>query len=95
MFSKVKDFYNSKIKKTDEPQSVVRADQVEAQQEKMRMQERRRVEQEYADAHPEQILKENLDSFDDKTNKLKKKLNIAIITIFGLIILVLLILFFI
>ncbi len=95
MFSKIKDFYNSKVKKDEQPKSVVRADQVEKQQEQMRMQERRRVEQEYAQEHPEQIIEENMQAFDYKTNKLKKKLNIAIITIFGLIVLVFLILFFI
>jgi len=95
MFSKIKDFYNSKVKKDEQPKSVVRADQVEKQQEQMRMQERRRVEQEYAQEHPEQIIEENMQAFDYKTKKLKKKLNIAIITIFGLIVLVFLILFFI
>ncbi|HIY91360.1 MAG TPA: hypothetical protein H9820_00265 [Candidatus Companilactobacillus pullicola] len=61
----------------------------------MRMQERRRAEQEYAKQHPEQIIEEKMQSFENKTNSLKKKLNIAIITVFGLIILVFLILFFI
>ncbi|QFR70695.1 hypothetical protein LP238_11000 [Companilactobacillus paralimentarius] len=83
------------MKSTDQPQTVVRADQVEQQQEKLRMQERRRAEQEYAKQHPEQIIEEKMQSFDNKTNRLKKKLNIAIITVFGLIILVFLILFFI
>ncbi|WP_267901942.1 hypothetical protein [Companilactobacillus bobalius] len=41
MFSKLKDFYHSKTKSADQPQTVVRADQIEQQQEKMRMQERR------------------------------------------------------
>lgn len=95
MFSKIKDFYNSKVKKSDHPQTVVRADQVEAQQQKIREQERLRAEQEYQQQHPEQIIQENLQSFENKTNKLKKKLNIAIITVFGLIVLVFLILFFI
>lgn len=95
MFSKIKDFYNSKVKSSGQPQTVVRADQVEAQQQRIREQERQRAEEEYQQQHPEQNIRENLSSFDDKTNKLKKKLNIAIITIFGLIILVLLILFFI
>lgn len=95
MFSKLKDYYHSKIKSTDQPQTVVRADQVEQQQEKLRMQERRRAEQEYAKQHPEQIIEEKIQSFDNKANRLKKKLNIAIITVFGLIILVFLILFFI
>ena len=95
MFSKLKDLYHSKTKSANQPQTVVRADQVEQQQEKMRMQERRRAEQEYAKQHPEQIIEEKMQSFDNKTNRLKKKLNIAIITVFGLIILVFLILFFI
>ncbi|MFC6176033.1 hypothetical protein ACFQAV_04245 [Companilactobacillus huachuanensis] len=95
MFSKLKDFYNSKVKSTQQPQTVVRADQVEAQQQKIREQERRRAEEEYKQQHPEQIIQENLSTFEDKTNKLKKKLNIAIITVFGLIVLVFLILFFI
>lgn len=98
MFDKVKDFYNSKVKssnKEEQPQTVVRADQVEAQQQKIREQERRRAEEEYKQQHPEQIIQENLSSFEDKTNKLKKKLNIAIITVFGLIVLIFLILFFI
>lgn len=95
MFSKIKDFYNSKVKKSDQPQTVVRADQVEAQQQKIREQERQRAEKEYQQQHPEQIIQENLESFENKTNKLKKKLNIAIITVFGLIVLVFLILFFI
>lgn len=95
MFSKIKDFYNSKVKKADQPQTVVRADQVEAQQQKIREQEQRRSEQEYQTQHPEQIIQENMRFFEDKTNKLKKKLNIAIITIFGLIVLVFLILFYI
>ncbi|MCV3763840.1 hypothetical protein OF389_13065 [Companilactobacillus farciminis] len=95
MFSKVKDFVNSKVKKSDSPQTVVRADQVEAQQQKIRQQERQRAEKEYQQQHPEQTIQENLEVFEYKTNKLKKKLNIAIITVFGLIILVFLILFFI
>lgn len=95
MFSKIKDFYNSKVKKNDQPQSVVRADQVEKKQAEMRLQERRRAEQEYAQQHPEQIIEENMQSFENKTNQLKKKLNIAIITVFGLIVLVFLILLYI
>jgi len=95
MFSKIKDFYNSKFKKSDQPQTVVRADQVEAQQQRIREQAEQRSEQEYQEQHPEQIIEENLQSFENKTNKLKKKLNIAIITIFGLIVLVFLILFYI
>ncbi|GEO62834.1 hypothetical protein [Companilactobacillus nantensis] len=97
MFDKVKNFYNSKVKSSNkqQPQTVVRADQVEAQQQKIREQERRRAEEEYRQQHPEQVIQENLSVFDEKTNKLKKKLNIAIITIFGLIVLVFLILFFI
>ncbi|MBL3530308.1 hypothetical protein JMJ99_02920 [Companilactobacillus zhachilii] len=95
MFDKIKDFYNSKVKSSKQPQTVVRADQVEAQQQKIREQERRRAEEEYRQQHPEQVIQENLSFFDEKTNKLKKKLNIAIITVFGLIVLVFLILFFI
>lgn len=95
MFSKVKDFVNSKVKKKDDPKTVVRADQVEAQQQRIRQQERQRAEKEYQQQHPEQTIQENLEVFEYKTNKLKKKLNIAIITVFGLIVLVFLILFFI
>ncbi|APU71598.1 hypothetical protein LCR01_08670 [Companilactobacillus crustorum] len=95
MFSKIKDFYNTKVKKETQPQTVVRADQIEEQQRKIREQERQRAESEYQQEHPEQIIQENLQSFENKTNKLKKKLNIAIITIFGLIVLVFLILFYI
>lgn len=95
MFSKVKDFVNSKIKKSNHPQTVVRADQVEAQQQRIRQQERERAEKEYQQQHPEQTIQENLEVFEYKTNKLKKKLNIAMITVFGLIVLVFLILFFI
>ena len=95
MFSKLKDFYNSKVKKSDQPQTVVRADQVEAQQQKIREQERLRSEEEYKQQHPEQILQKNMEVFEEKTNRLKKKLNIAIITVFGLIVLVFLILFYI
>ncbi|PMD69113.1 hypothetical protein [Companilactobacillus nuruki] len=95
MFSKIKDFYNSKFKKTDQPQTVVRADQIEQQQQRIREQERLRAEEEYKQQHPEQIIQENLQSFENKTNKLKKKLNIAIITVFGLVVLVFLILFYI
>lgn len=91
MFSKIKDFYNSKVNKNQQPQSVVRADEVEQHQARLRKQ----AEEEYAQQHPEQIIQENLESFENKTNKLKKKLNIAIITVFGLIVLVFLILFFI
>jgi len=94
MFSKIKDFYHMKIKK-DQPQTVVRADQVVQQQEKMRRQEQQRSNQEYNKQHPEQIAEEKMQVFDYKTNRLKKKLNIATITIFGLIVLVFLILFFI
>jgi len=95
MFSKVKDFLDSKFKKNDQPQSVVRADQVAARQQEMREQERQQAEDEYTREHPDQVLEEKLEYFDYKTNKLKKKLNIAIITVFGLIVLVFLILFFI
>lgn len=95
MFSKIKDFYNSKVKKSTQPQTVVRADQVEAQQQRIREQEQQRSEQEYQQQHPEQIIQDNMRVFEEKTNRLKKKLNIAIITIFGLIILVFLILFYI
>ncbi|KRO00228.1 hypothetical protein [Companilactobacillus kimchiensis] len=95
MFSKIKDFFDSKIKKDDQPQTVVRADQVEAQQQRIREQAQQRSEADYQQQHPEQIIEKNLQSFENKTNKLKKKLNIAIITIFGLIILVFLILFYI
>ncbi|MQS74937.1 hypothetical protein [Companilactobacillus halodurans] len=95
MFSKIKNFYNSKVKKSNQPQAVVRADQVEAQQQRIREQERQRSENEYRQEHPEQTIQENIQSFEIKTNRLKKKLNIAIITVFGLIILVFLILFFI
>ncbi|WP_334332653.1 hypothetical protein [Companilactobacillus sp. HBUAS59544] len=94
MFSKIKDFYHSKIKK-NQPQSVMRADQVEKQQQKYRQQQRKAAEKAYAQEHPEQILEEKTRVFEYKTNQLKKKLNIAIITVFGLIILVFLILFFI
>lgn len=94
MFSKIKDFYHSKVKK-DQPQSVMRADQVEKQQLKYRQQQRKAAEDTYAQEHPEQILKEKMQDFEYKTNRLKKKLNIAITTVFGLIILVFLILFFI
>lgn len=95
MFSKIKDFYNSKVKKPTQPQTVVRADQVEAQQQRIREQEQQRSEQEYQQQHPEQVIQENMEVFEEKTNKLKKKLNIAIITMVGLIILVFLILFYI
>ncbi|MFC6323430.1 hypothetical protein [Companilactobacillus baiquanensis] len=75
--------------------SVVPADQIEKRQQEMRDQERIRAEEEYRNEHPDQIMQEKLESFENKTNKLKKKLNIAIITVFGLIIIVFLILFFI
>ncbi|KRK99256.1 hypothetical protein [Companilactobacillus futsaii] len=95
MFSKVRDFVNSKVKKNNHPQTVVRADQVEAQQQRIKEQERQRAEKQYQQQHPEQTIQENMELFEYKTNKLKKKLNIAIITVFGLIVLVFLILFFI
>lgn len=92
-FSKVKNVFT----KSDESHydSVVPADQVEKRQQEIRDQERIRAEEEYRREHPDQIIQEKLESFENKTNKLKKKLNIAIITVFGLIIIVFLILFFI
>ncbi|MFH5810952.1 hypothetical protein [Companilactobacillus sp. FL22-1] len=97
MFSKIKDFFNSKTKSSaaKQPQTVVRADQIEQQQQRIREHEQQRAENEYQQQHPEVQLQENLEEFEVKTNKLKKKLNIAIITVFGLIILVFLILFYI
>ena len=91
--SKVKNFFS----KSEEPNydSVVPADQVEKRQQEIRDQERQRAEEEYPQTHPDQIMQEKMESFENKTNKLKKKLNIAIITVFGLIVIVFLILFFI
>ncbi|AKP68370.1 hypothetical protein ABM34_01890 [Companilactobacillus ginsenosidimutans] len=68
---------------------------LQKQQAAMANQKRQEVEREYREQHPDQIKQENELSFEHKTNKLKKKLNIAIITVFGLIIIVFLILFFI
>lgn len=93
LFSKIKDRFSNSNK--SEYDSVVPADQIEKRQQEIRDQERMRAEEEYRREHPDQIMQEKLESFENKTNKLKKKLNIAIITVFGLIIIVFLILFFI
>lgn len=75
--------------------SVMTEEELQRRQRAMADQKRREVEQEYQQEHPDQIREEKELSFENKTNKLKKKLNIAIITVFGLIIIVFLILFFI
>ncbi|APX73411.1 hypothetical protein BTM29_10985 [Companilactobacillus allii] len=69
-------------------------DKVEQRQKELRDQERKRVEEQYREQHPDQIEEEKIASFEYKTNRLKKRLNIAIITIFGLIVIVFLVLFF-
>lgn len=81
-------------KKNDSNSSVVSADEVEKRQRELRDQERKRVEAEYRREHPDQIEQEKMISFENKTNRLKKRLNIAIITVFGLIVIVFLVLFF-
>ncbi|WP_334328867.1 hypothetical protein [Companilactobacillus sp. HBUAS59699] len=81
-------------KKSDPNSSVVSADEVEKRQRELRDQERKRVEEEYRKEHPDQIEQEKMISFENKTNRLKKRLNIAIITVFGLIVIVFLVLFF-
>ncbi|WP_246005654.1 hypothetical protein [Companilactobacillus insicii] len=81
-------------KKEESNGSVVSADEVEKRQRELRDQERKRVELEYKREHPDQIKQEKMISFENKTNRLKKRLNIAIITVFGLIVIVFLILFF-
>ncbi|KRK80694.1 hypothetical protein [Companilactobacillus nodensis] len=81
-------------KKTGSSGSVVSADEVEKKQRELRDKERKRVEEEYRREHPDQIEQEKMTSFENKTNRLKKHLNIAIITVFGLIVIVFLVLFF-
>ncbi|WP_225426567.1 hypothetical protein [Companilactobacillus hulinensis] len=81
-------------KKNQSSGSVVSVDEVEKKQKELRDQERKRVEEEYKRQHPDQIEEEKLISFEHKTNRLKKRLNIAIITVFGLIVIVFLVLFF-
>ncbi|MFD1418741.1 hypothetical protein [Companilactobacillus keshanensis] len=93
LLSKVKGVFSKSDKSKYD--SVVPADQVEKRQQELRDRERQRVEEDYRQTHPDQIMQEKMESFENKTNKLKKKLNIAIITVFGLIVIVFLILFFI
>ncbi|WP_125589553.1 hypothetical protein [Companilactobacillus jidongensis] len=81
-------------KKDNSSSSVVSADEVEKKQRELRDQERKRVEEEYREEHPDQIEQEKMVSFENKTNRLKKRLNIAIITVFGLVVIVFLVLFF-
>ncbi|MQS52271.1 hypothetical protein [Companilactobacillus mishanensis] len=98
MFSKLRSRFNgNKFNKKNNAQSlnpVVSEEDIQKQQQAIANQERQRVEQEYRKQHPDQMKEEQKLSFDHKTNKLKKRLNIAIITVFGLIVLVFLILFF-
>lgn len=98
MFSRIKALIN-RSNGTDKSgqsiNSVVSEDDIKKQQAIIASQHRQQVEDEYRKQHPDQIREEKALSFEHKTNKLKKKLNIAIITVFGLIIIVFLILFFI
>lgn len=98
MFSRLKNLINKTNDANNDPQqtsSVMTEEELQRRQRAMADQKRREVEQEYQQEHPDQIREEKELSFENKTNKLKKKLNIAIITVFGLIIIVFLILFFI
>ncbi|MCH4008435.1 hypothetical protein [Companilactobacillus sp.] len=98
MFSRLKNLINKTNDTNNDPQqtsSVMTEEELQRRQRAMADQKRREVEQEYQQEHPDQIREEKELSFENKTNKLKKKLNIAIITVFGLIIIVFLILFFI
>lgn len=97
MFASFKNLFKSKNRSAEDSplNSVVSENDVQRQQEQINDQQRREVEERYRQQHPDQIKQEKELSFEHKTNKLKKKLNIAIITVFGLIIIVFLILFFI
>lgn len=98
MFSRLKNLINKTNDTNNNQQqtsSVMTEEELQRRQRAMADQKRREVEQEYQQEHPDQIREEKELSFENKTNKLKKKLNIAIITVFGLIIIVFLILFFI
>jgi hypothetical protein len=98
MFERLKNLVNRSNgqETTDQPLNpVVSEEDIQKQQAAIANQKRQQVEREYREQHPDQIREEKELSFEHKTNKLKKKLNIAIITVFGLIIIVFLILFFI
>lgn len=101
MFSKLKELINKSNGSSEQPSqqtpnsSVMSEEDLQKQQQILANQKREQVEQQYREQHPDQIRQEKELSFEHKTNKLKKKLNIAIITVFGLIIIVFLILFFI
>lgn len=97
MFAKIKQLINKSNgqgSNTDSGNSgsVITEEELQRRQAEQKRQE---VEQQYNEQHPDQIREEKELSFENKTNKLKKRLNIAIITVFGLIIIVFLILFFI
>lgn len=96
MFDKLKHKFGAHNKSTQEQpiNPVVSENDIQQQQQAIANQQRQQVEAEYRREHPDQIRQEKELSFEHKTNKLKKKLNIAIITVFGLIIIVFLILFF-
>ncbi|WP_125769621.1 hypothetical protein [Companilactobacillus furfuricola] len=97
MFAKLKHLINKSNGQASDPNpeagsSVITEEELQRRQAE---QKRLEVERQYQEEHPDQIKEEKELSFENKTNKLKKRLNIAIITVFGLIIIVFLILFFI
>ncbi|WP_225423819.1 hypothetical protein [Companilactobacillus zhongbaensis] len=94
MFAKLKNLINKSNGQDQDAGSgsVITEEELQRRQAEQKRQE---VEKRYQEQHPDQIKEEKELSFENKTNKLKKKLNIAIITVFGLIIIVFLILFFI
>ncbi|WP_099974650.1 hypothetical protein [Lactobacillus terrae] len=90
-----KNFFGFSDKETPTSGAAVPIDQLEKKQAEIRNTERLQAEREYSRKHPEVIKKEINEATEYKIKRLKNRLNIAIITVIGLLVLVVLILFYI